>query len=83
MAQQQNFNNIMSIASSAAAFSDDRLKDNIVVIAYTKHPDIKKYRWEWNAKAEKLGLHGDDQGYMCIGTRVDTDKSTFLRLKKN
>ena len=66
MAQQQNFNNIMGIASSAAAaFSDDRLKDNIVVIAYTKHPDIKKYRWEWNTKAEKLGLHGDDQGYIA------------------
>lgn len=65
MSQQQNFNNIMGIGSMAAAFSDDRLKDNIVVIAYTKHPDIKKYRWEWNAKAEKLGLHGDDQGYIA------------------
>lgn len=65
MAQQQNLNNIMGIASSAAAFSNYRLQDNIVVIAYTKHPDIKKYRWEWNAKAEKLGLHGDDQGYIA------------------
>jgi hypothetical protein len=66
MAQQQNFNNIMGIGSMAArAFSDDRLKDNVVVIAYTEHPDIKKYRWEWNAKAEKLGLHGDDQGYIA------------------
>lgn len=49
----------------ALAFSDDRLKDNPVVIADTPHPDIKKYQWEWNDKAQKLGMKGDDRGYLA------------------
>jgi hypothetical protein len=66
MAQQQGMSNLMNLgALGIMAFSDDRLKNNPVVIADTAHPDIKKYRWEWNDKASKLGMNGDDQGYLA------------------
>lgn len=67
-AQQANASNLLGLGQlgiGALAFSDDKLKDNPVVIADTSHPDIKKYRWEWNNIAQELGMTGEDRGYLA------------------
>ncbi len=67
-AQQANASNLLGVGKlgiGALAFSDDKLKDNLVVITETSHPDIKKYRWEWNDIAQELGMTGEDRGYLA------------------
>lgn len=66
--QQATAGNLLGLGQlgiGALAFSDDRLKDNPVVISDTSHPNIKKYRWEWNDTAQELGMTGEDRGYLA------------------
>jgi hypothetical protein len=60
---QQGLNNLLSIGSLIAGFSDNRLKTNIKRIG-TKN-GMGWYRWTWNKKAEALGLSGEHEGYMA------------------
>jgi hypothetical protein len=60
---QQGLNNLLSIGSLIAGFSDNRLKTNIKRIG-TKN-GMGWYRWTWNKKAEALGLTGEHEGYMA------------------
>lgn len=66
---QATANNLLGLGQlgigAALAFSDDKLKDNLVVISDTNHPSIKKYSWEWNNIAQGLGMKGEDRGYLA------------------
>lgn len=65
-AQQQGISNTLGLGMNAlalAGFSDIRLKDNI-------QPAGKRYghdwfTWEWNDKAAKYGLSGEDEGVIA------------------
>lgn len=56
-------NILAAIASVGQAFSDVRLKKNIT--PYADLRGVKFYKWEWNAKAKKKGLHGADIGVLA------------------
>jgi hypothetical protein len=43
--------------------SDPRLKDDVKLVG--QQNGLNVYEWEWNEKANKLGLHGSDRGYMA------------------
>lgn len=63
-ARQQALGGLLQMGTTAAAaFSDIRLKDNI-------QPAGKRYgqdwfTWEWNDKANALGLYGEDEGVIA------------------
>jgi len=48
---------------AAALMSDARLKKNIIKVD-EKH-DLPWYTWDWNSKAEELGLTGSDEGHIA------------------
>jgi hypothetical protein len=63
---QKNANSqaaVSTILSAASMFSDVALKDNIKEIG--KIGNFKKYSWNWNKKAEKLGLTGYGEGVIA------------------
>lgn len=68
-AQQQGnqnlFGNLTQLGGllSLAAFSDERLKTNIVNIG--KIGKFNHYSWDWNEEAERLGLSGSSNGVMA------------------
>tara|TARA_R110000764_G_scaffold57488_2_gene125135 strand:+ start:8089 stop:8946 length:858 start_codon:yes stop_codon:yes gene_type:complete len=51
------------IGAGATAFSDKRLKKNIVKIG--EKNDLPWYSWDWNDKALELGLTGSDEGHIA------------------
>lgn len=60
-AGQQGIGNIINLGATAAtAFSDERLKDNVVEIGEVNGQPW--HAWTWNDKAEELGLSGDSEG---------------------
>lgn len=66
-AQNNGFNQLMGIGqlatSSAGAFSDIRLKENIRLVGmFGGH---NWYEWEWNKEAANVGLFGDSEGVMA------------------
>lgn len=92
-ANQAGMGNMMGLANLGMRaydmFSDKRLKDNLVKTGGTSHHDINKYSWTWNEEAEKLGLHGDDSGYLAQEIEkvwpelVNEHPSGFKRIDKN
>ncbi len=66
-AQQQGIGNAFGLGQLGLqaynTFSDIRLKSNIKYIG--RRNGIKRYKWTWNEEAEKLGLSGEDKGYMA------------------
>ncbi len=61
---QQGFNNLLGLGSLAiTAFSDIRLKDNIKPIG--EWNGYTWYEWDWNKKANKIGLYGKGWGVMA------------------
>lgn len=68
-ANQSGMGNMMGLANlgmqAYGMFSDKRLKDNLVKTGGTSHRDINQWSWTWNQEAGKLGLHGDDSGYLA------------------
>lgn len=59
-AEQQGVSNLINLG--AAAFSDERLKDNITKIGSTSHPDIHMYSWTWKSES---GKEGYDEGFIA------------------
>ena len=55
-------------AGTTAAMSDIRLKKNVVKVD-EKH-DLPWYTWDWNSKAEELGLTGSDEGHIAQEVQV-------------
>ncbi len=65
-AQQQGIGTLLGIGdilAEAGVFSDRRLKSNIEKIGYENGLNV--YSWNWNEKANKLGLTGSDKGYLA------------------
>lgn len=68
-ANQQGIGNLAGIAQlgltafGVGGFSDNRLKTNVEKIG-TKN-GFGWYRWQWNEKAQALGLSGTSEGYMA------------------
>ena len=61
---QANTQNLMNLASlGLTAFSDRRLKDNIQKVGVENGFNV--YTWEWNEKANQLGLHGSSKGVIA------------------
>ena len=52
-----------SILGAVSAFSDARLKQNVVKIG--KHGDLRVYQWEWNKLANDMGLTGTSVGHIA------------------
>lgn len=65
--QQANYNNAMGLGSLALqgyeTFSDERLKQNIVLVGKENGHNI--YDWHWNKIANKLGLYGKSRGVIA------------------
>jgi hypothetical protein len=63
--QQAGWNNaIQTGAALYAAFSDARLKENVVSLG--NHNGVNLYQWDWNKRAyEDLGLKGSSVGVMA------------------
>jgi hypothetical protein len=53
----------MAINAAAAAFSDQRLKSNVV--AKGKRNGHEWFAWDWNRLAKKLGLEGKGEGVIA------------------
>jgi len=53
---------------TTALMSDARLKKNVVKVD-EKH-DLPWYTWDWNSKAEELGLTGSDEGHIAQEVQV-------------
>jgi hypothetical protein len=49
--------------AAAGAWSDVRLKDNLVKIGEVKGHNV--YEWEWNEAAAELGLEGSEVGFIA------------------
>lgn len=63
-AQQNMFGNLMGLGSlGIMAFSDFRLKENIKNIGTIGKYNL--YQWDWNEKANELGLTGSATGVMA------------------
>lgn len=63
-AQQSGMGQLLGLGASLfGAFSDRRLKDNIIPLYRTSGHNI--YSWTWNKKANKLGLYGAGMGVMA------------------
>lgn len=66
-AQQQAFSNLMGLGSTVGglgmAFSDKRLKDNIVKIG--EYKGLNLYTWDWNEKAEDIGIDNTPIGFIA------------------
>ena len=63
--QNQQTASILGLAAGAlAAFSDIQLKKNVKKIYRTQSPFINIYSWDWNDKANELGLYGPSTGYL-------------------
>ncbi len=61
---QANTQNLMNLASLGfTAFSDRRLKDNIKKVGNENGFNV--YTWDWNEKANQLGLHGNGRGVIA------------------
>ncbi len=48
---------------ATAAFSDEKLKENIVKIG--EKNNLSWYSWDWNELAKDVGLTGSDEGYIA------------------
>ncbi|MBY8123062.1 tail fiber domain-containing protein [Vibrio fluvialis] len=82
--QQQNKAGLLSAAGGLlAAFSDIRLKKNIKATGEYTDRGNEIYTWDWNEKAEKLGLVGSSRGVIADHAEqvtpgaVSTDKSGY------
>ncbi len=53
----------MAISAGAAAFSDQRLKSNLV--AKGKRNGHEWFTWDWNRLAKKLGIEGKGEGVLA------------------
>lgn len=63
-AQQGVASGATSVAGGLlAAFSDERLKSKVERIG--THNDLGVYTWEWNDKANRLGLYGKSKGHIA------------------
>lgn len=66
---QSGMGNMMGLGNMGMqafqTFSDKRLKDNLVKVGSTSKCGVNKYTWTWNEDAEKLGLSGNDSGYLA------------------
>lgn len=64
-AQQQGAQNMAQLGAGLLAMfmSDERLKTNITKVG--EHNDINVYEWEWNDKAESLGVTGKGKGHIA------------------
>ncbi|MBV4553059.1 hypothetical protein HU742_018090 [Pseudomonas sp. SWRI102] len=64
---QNNFNNAMGAGALAMqgyeTFSDERLKDEVVLLGQRNGHNV--YRWAWNAAAAALGLVGRSAGVIA------------------
>lgn len=64
--QSGMWNTIGKVAGAAAMFfSDIELKDNIKFTGEYSKKGYPLYSWIWNEDAEKLGLHGNDEGVLA------------------
>lgn len=67
--QQGGFSNLLGLgqlgvgAYSAGMFSDRRLKCNVRYMGKVR--GVRWYRWDWNSKAQALGLNGSSQGVIA------------------
>ena len=59
-AEQDALNNLMN--AGAMAFSDVRMKDNIVKIGSTSNADIQLYKWDWKLESGKAG---SEEGFLA------------------
>lgn len=59
-AQQQGTSNLFNLG--VAAFSDVRMKDNVVEIGKTSNPGINRYKWDWKAESGKTG---SEEGFLA------------------
>jgi hypothetical protein len=62
-AQAQQAGMGMALTAGAAAFSDSRLKINVV--AKGKRNGHEWFSWDWNRRANKLGLEGKGEGVIA------------------
>jgi hypothetical protein len=53
----------MALSAGALAFSDSRLKSNVV--AKGKRNGHEWFAWDWNSRAKKLGLEGKGEGVIA------------------
>ena len=53
----------LGVQAGSAAFSDERLKDNVTFNGIEN--GYNTYSWEWNEKANKLGLYGESKGVIA------------------
>lgn len=89
---QQNISNLLGLGQlgigAGLAFSDERLKSDVVMIRNTPHPDIHYYGWKWNDIANGLGLIGADKGYLAGEINsvwpelVKIDESSYMKINK-
>lgn len=64
-AEQAGLGNIIDLGTQIGSFffSDPSLKDNVRVVG--EYKGVPWCEWEWNEKAEKIGLKGDGCGVMA------------------
>ena len=64
-------------------FSDVRLKQNLTILPYSKYHRVglQSFAWDWNEKANELGLFGHEIG--VVAQEVETLYPNMVTLEKS
>ena len=70
-------------AAAMYLFSDVRLKQNLTILPYSKYHRVglQSFAWDWNEKANELGLFGHEIG--VIAQEVETLYPNMVTLEKS
>lgn len=93
-ARGDSANNILNLAGGIASgpigqgiasfFSDPALKENTSIVGFVNGHNI--YTWDWNDKANMIGLYGSSRGVMADEVKakapeaVHTDESGYMKV---
>lgn len=84
ISQDTTANQQKTALTIASMFSDPALKENVKFTG--KSGDYNLYSWDWNEKANDIGLHGSSSGVMANEVKlitpeaVYTDENGFMRV---
>lgn len=81
MKQQQGSNLLGAGIGLLAAFSDIRLKDNIKATGEKTKNGHEIYTWDWNEKANEIGLKGSNKG--VIADKVEVSNPELVMIDKD
>jgi len=75
-AQSQKASTVGAGLGALAAFSDIRLKENLILIDVVGNINI--YKWDWNKIAREMGINTETRGVIAQEVRINYPESVIL-----